>query len=429
MIPILTVSEYETIKIGNEFSKENKTITKYQANFIDKWEKQHRKTVFKWGYNKIIPQQWVGILGVPGLQIEILPKIKIQGEKNIRRNLLYMLSIAMKVPFRVNDVGNFQTGKISFLECYIQVFIDKLIWAIKKGIIHNYVQTENNENFIRGKLVITKQLQKNIFNKTKFFIRYDEYSINNVANRILKATIIKLINIAQSKLNQKNLHLLKEYFSEIDERKFCLTDFSKLNLTRTDQYYYEIFEMCRLFWREQLPDFYSGEVKTFNLLFDMNKIYEKFIYNLLVKYQKEILNEEIYIENKNNHQNKYLFRNNINRGVFKLVPDIIISHKMNKKIIKIIDTKWKILDKEKQNMGINQADIYQMYTYAREFDCKEIFLLYPQIDDDYQKLPAYHNETFLDRKIRLTICTVNLNINLPDELNKIIEELKMHFRD
>ncbi|MGZ4161857.1 MAG: hypothetical protein ACXVNF_13815 [Neobacillus sp.] len=72
---ILTVYEHQTIQIGNHFDAEKRTITSSQAAQIGKLESGAKKTIFKWGYQQLTPQQWVGYLEIPGLQIEILPKI------------------------------------------------------------------------------------------------------------------------------------------------------------------------------------------------------------------------------------------------------------------------------------------------------------------------------------------------------------------
>ena len=48
----------------------------------------------------------------------------------------------------------------------------------------------------------------------------------------------------------------------------------------------------------------------------------------------------------------------------------------------ILDTKWKsLVDKPRLNYGISQADMYQMYAYAKKYDTSEIWLLYPVNED------------------------------------------------
>ena len=52
----------------------------------------------------------------------------------------------------------------------------------------------------------------------------------------------------------------------------------------------------------------------------------------------------------------------------------------------IYDTKWKILDKSKNNYGISQADMYQMYAYHKKYDnAQSVTLIYPKVDDNLPK--------------------------------------------
>ena len=50
--------------------------------------------------------------------------------------------------------------------------------------------------------------------------------------------------------------------------------------------------------------------------------------------------------------------------------------------IVILDTKWKsLINNEKNNYGISQQDMYQMYAYSKKYDTSEIWLLYPVNDE------------------------------------------------
>jgi 5-methylcytosine-specific restriction enzyme subunit McrC len=48
--------------------------------------------------------------------------------------------------------------------------------------------------------------------------------------------------------------------------------------------------------------------------------------------------------------------------------------------LRIYDTKWKMLNTSKPDLGVSQADIYQMASYASRYDCDQISLLYPRDD-------------------------------------------------
>ena len=62
------------------------------------------------------------------------------------------------------------------------------------------------------------------------------------------------------------------------------------------------------------------------------------------------------------------------RRQFALRPDIVM--KRGERTV-ILDTKWKsLVDNERVNYGISQADMYQMYAYSKKYDTSEIWLLY-----------------------------------------------------
>lgn len=423
MLSTLSVREYEPIKIGQHFSKHEKTITRSQAKLLEKFEKKQGKTIFTWGNNKVTPQQWVGVFGIADLQIEVLPKLALGGEEDfIRKNLIYMLSVAKEVPLRVQDLGRMNTAKAPLLECFIMVFIDKLNNAIKKGIIHDYSSIEENSYFLKGKLNVSMQLRKNLLNRNKFYVSYDEFTTNNIPNRILKATIVKLMNISSSSQNVKRLHIINTSFANINEREFSITDFNRLVLTPTfKQNYNEVFEMSKMFWREEIPNLQDGSSDMFGILFDMNVVYEKFVQNLLINNQDSFASNNI-IQTNQMDNSKFLLKTQV-RGAFKLKPDIFIFNTSLNQTVSIIDTKWKILKANKPNLGINQKDIYQMYVYAREFDVEMITLLYPHSEGLPKIMPVYFNDTFSDKKLEIRIKTLNLNFKFPEEIDKVLAQL------
>ncbi|WP_435168488.1 McrC family protein [Paenibacillus glycanilyticus] len=424
---IISVREHEPIYIGESFSSEKKIITRSQAALLERLEKEQGKAIFNWGNKKIIPLQWVGVANIGNLQIEILPKLYNDGNSQIRKNLLYMIAVAKIVPFRVQEISNFDTQKHTFLECFIRVFIDRLGYAYKTGIIHQYNDTEENASFLRGKLKMKQQLRKNIFNKSRFFVQHDEYSMHNLINRIIKATVEKLITISKLQTNIKDLQFFRDLLSEVDAKGFVPKEFDKLLIPRTvHQSYYDILEMCKVIWREESPNLSSGKLQGFSLLFDMNVIYERFIQELISDRKFDILPPDTITISNRRGNSKFLFKNEYGNGIFRLLPDNVIYDEKRHGCLKIIDTKWKLLKPSERNFGISQSDIYQMYAYAREYSCKKVILLYPTDKEDFnvRDFPKFNNVTFPTQDITIYISTINLNCKLPEEIHIIKQQLK-----
>jgi 5-methylcytosine-specific restriction enzyme subunit McrC len=62
--------------------------------------------------------------------------------------------------------------------------------------------------------------------------------------------------------------------------------------------------------------------------------------------------------------------------LFVLKPDIALE-RPGEGIEAILDTKWKLLDEADKKLGISQADLYQMTSYAVRYGCNRVGLIYP----------------------------------------------------
>lgn len=104
-----------------------------------------------------------------------------------------------------------------------------------------------------------------------------------------------------------------------------------------------------------------------------------------------------------------------------LMPDIIVSGDSGGKSRLILDTKWKRLQTSDENpkSGVSQADIYQLFAYAKHYGCRDNILLYPKVKDVG---PApYCLMTDNDTKIRIEL--INLNRDLRGDQSAFLDEL------
>ena len=67
---------------------------------------------------------------------------------------------------------------------------------------------------------------------------------------------------------------------------------------------------------------------------------------------------------------------------FLMQPDILLQEKKGEGAKFILDAKWKDLDtsSDAPKYGIDQADLYQLYAYAKGYGCKAVALVYPQTE-------------------------------------------------
>ena len=328
---------------------------------------QYLKITTKNGFGKVLQaQNYVGVIQTKdGTTIEILPKIKNATTEKSKDILIKMLKTLKNSPFKNLSVANLKSSKIPLFEIFISMFLEELTVLVRNGIKSDYISKEENLKFLKGKLKISEQIKYNTIHKERFFVQYEEFISNRVENRLIKTTLQFLYN--KSKLN-KNQQRIREFlfvFDEIEISHNIKTDFSKIELNRQMKDYQQVLLWCKTFLCENSFSPYKGNDIAFALLFDMNLLFESFVYSYLKKSSNF---QDIKSQDRTHH---LAYENSIGR--FRLKPDIVIN---GGKII--ADTKWKILSEDKAYNGVLQDDMYQLYAYGTKYDnCEKMYLIYP----------------------------------------------------
>ena len=366
---ILKEFEYLQYKDNTKDNFIKKDIFDSLEKFVLENEKtaQYLKITTKNGFGKVLQaQNYVGVIQTKdGTTIEILPKIKNATTEKSKDILIKMLKTLKNSPFKNLSVANLKSSKIPLFEIFISMFLEELTVLVRNGIKSDYISKEENLKFLKGKLKISEQIKYNTIHKERFFVQYEEFISNRVENRLIKTTLQFLYN--KSKLN-KNQQRIREFlfvFDEIEISHNIKTDFSKIELNRQMKDYQQVLLWCKTFLFENSFSPYKGNDIAFALLFDMNLLFESFVYSYLKKSSNF---QDIKSQDRTHH---LAYENGIGR--FRLKPDIVIN---GGKII--ADTKWKILSEDKAYNGVLQDDMYQLYAYGTKYDnCEKIYLIYP----------------------------------------------------
>lgn len=293
-----------------------------------------------------------------------------------RNFLIHCLGALLNISFKNTDLASLDTAKIPLLEIFIQMFIQEFERICQRGIFHQYIEVEKNRNMLKGRLLFNQQLRFNLTHKERFYSLSDEYSIDNLLNAIIKTTLVFLKN--KTSVISTKLHQAIEIFDEVSVLQHCKIDFSKCLYSRHYHYYENILKWCEVFLQNKSFITHSGDSKAYALLFPMERLFEAFV-ALMLKKQNKDYSIGIQVAKRSliqwNNGPKFLLR-----------PDLYIQKQKDKRKIKIIaDTKWKILDPKDPKLGISQADLYQLFTYAKIYDVKEVWIFYPRIYQSKQK--------------------------------------------
>ena len=325
--------------------------------------------------NGVQANNYVGVLQTKsGLTIEILPKIAGRTEEatdtRVRQLFLEMLKAVRSINGKTFKLTNLNAKKNNLLEVFISMFLNGSDMIIKRGLKSSYVTVQSNEKFLKGKLLMTQQLRRNIVNQSYFFNEYDEFMTNSAENQLIKTTLEYLLKNSR---DNNNLRIIREqlvYFEFVDLTNSPEQTFQKVSIGRNYTYYEQTLDWCRIFLSRKSFTSFKGSSLAFAVLFPMEEVFEAYIAYMM---KKSIPDANVSAQDK-----KYsLFdRTNETKAGYRLRPDLVVRFEDNRTTI--ADTKWKVLD----STGPSQTDLYQMYAYYTRYRHKsenvdKVVLIYP----------------------------------------------------
>ena len=373
---------------------------------------------FKITKDAIVPQNFVGTIPLDDIQIEILSKIPLV-ENNIEAEKIRFLEILQSIDYFKEKI--FSNSKIeitdtSILEIFIHLFIEEVEKIIKKGLIYRYVDKNENFNVFKGKLDINNHIKYNFSHKEKFFMKFDEFSVDSLENITIKLTIQKLKKISVNLKNKENLNKIGHYFENVSILDGSIDNLKYLTFDRMNDYYKNAIQWAKIFLNNQSSSIFStnnGEIPS--ILFPMETIFENYIANKLVNIIQEKSYNQLAIKVQDNSCSIFssISLNNvkIDNNILRIRPDIVIKNKDAKEIF-ILDTKWKILNKLDDKFKISTEDVYQMLAYVKTYSdrnknkyiCKKAYLIYPATN--------MNQSTFFTKDDKLIFNTDDFELNI-----------------
>ncbi|MBC5731944.1 McrC family protein [Pseudoflavonifractor sp. NSJ-25] len=329
------------------------------------------------GVGKVITaKNYVGVITTrDGTEIEILPKLTIEGDDSdqaVRKVFLTMLRTVQEAPFKTFRTAHLNTSRMRLLDLFVRMFLDEAHRLIQRGLKSDYTARQDNEPCVRGKIVFSEHIRKNLLHRERIFVEYDVFSVDCPENRLVKSTAVYLQRHATDLQNRKDLRIVLSVMDQVPVSKHVEQDFLRCGQSRSMADYRRLLELCRVFLQGKSFTAFSGGEAALALLFPMERVFESYVAAVLRRHL-DSRQYRVHVQAKG----KYLFE--LPRKQFALRPDLVIED-LNSGERTILDTKWKLLSPQWHNYGISQADMYQMYAYQKEYAAKQVVLLYPDCE-------------------------------------------------
>lgn len=305
-----------------------------------------------------------------GQIIEILPKIaKGDSEKDkakarsVFRKML--ASCYGQEARRITDVSLETKKDFPIFEYYVQRYLEEVDRLVLAGVKKNYAKVRANEPFLKGKLLVSKQITKNAADKAHFQIEYSRYIEDIPQNRIVVSTLHKLAKITTDSSLAAWCNRSIAKLDGIPQSKNITADLqSSLASNRLFSDYTNLITWSSQFLLNKGFTSFKGNTVNCALLFDAAKLFESYIAHLFRKYASDFIvspqdTSHFFIHKLNDKMDQV-------EPLFKLRPDLVAVPKNPAARTVILDTKWKTLNDSKTS-GISIQDLYQLYAYGHKY--------------------------------------------------------------
>lgn len=360
--------------------------------------------------------QYVGVIQVDGLIIEIHPKADKDDDDNKWKGvLLKMLQACGKLKADSTGAANVKRQHLNLLEVYFELYLHEVESLVRKELIKQYRKKTKNTKALKGKLEFAGHIRNNLVHKERFYTTHQTYDRNHFLHQVLSKALGIVSQFTNGSRLQDVANRVQLNFPEVENVAITSKQLNEMQLNRKSLGYKNALELARLIILNYSPDISSGKEKMLSLLFDMNELWETYI---LKQLQKTCVDTDIEVSGQ---ESKSFWGNN------SLRPDIVL--RQNGKTY-IIDTKWKRPNRSAASVN----DLRQMYTYCRFWDAEKAMLLYPgnytenkfmsYLTDDYSK--QNDDGTFeIDHQCKMGFVSVlqrdnNLNDMLGHEIIEMV---------
>ncbi|SDK84305.1 5-methylcytosine-specific restriction enzyme subunit McrC [Catalinimonas alkaloidigena] len=375
----LTVFEHDTLSVGP-------TVTAKHVQALLRYAERSGHRFLTPVYQGVRLNSWVGSVQVGDLQLEILPKTGRQGHAELWRKALPDLLRACRL-LPVKQAEALQAPTPGTLpEQYAQHYLSILeqLWA--QGLRRHYQAEEGNLPFWRGKVVMRQQLRQNYLHQERCYTRHTRYAIDHPVHQLLYQALEALASWPLAASLQVQRRRLRQEWPITTPLPDATARAEQLIKTAWNDTYRQALVLARLILTHTRVDGQGGPDHVHALLFDMNRLFEEYVYRQLKAHETEAL--------RITRQCSRLFWE-----TRSIRPDILIEAGDQRWVL---DTKWKTSRRGQPD----DDDLKQMYVYTHYYGADCAVLLYPQTNEASDFHGSYHRTPRLSASDRPHACRV-----------------------
>jgi 5-methylcytosine-specific restriction enzyme subunit McrC len=337
----------------------------------------------------------------------------------IIKNIYYMLTYAFQV-LKQPHYDEIAAEDFENIHDLLAAILAKGVTKqLKQGLYKEYITESDNLSVLRGKLDIYRTINNKLQRKQLLSCEYDELSVNNIFNQIIKTTAFILIN--QYSVKEKYRKALKKampFFSDVDSIDPKSIKWNMLTFQKNNQNYKMLLNICCFVLDSLLLTTDKGEYKMATFLDDhrMSQLFEKFVLEYYRYHYPDLRASASQIT--------WI----VDEGIIDYLPNMEtdITLRYGEKTL-IIDTKYysRVMQVHYGTHKFHSNNLYQIFTYVKNMDegntgNVEGMLLYAKTDET---IARDHDYILSGSKIGIRTLDLNTSFsNISDRLNTIAEQ-------
>lgn len=333
-------------------------------------------------------KSYVGVIQIGALTLEILPKADKRTtateevhNKELRKwhdALLRMLAITRHINVESVSEASLKKRHHSIIDLYFELFLNEVENLLHHGLLRKYRKEKGNLPVLKGRLDFGQNIQRNFIHQEHFYTHHQVYDQDHLINQILFRALTILSRITTSPFISDRLARIRLDFPEVKHVDIQPLHFDRLTEDRKNIHYREALKIARMIILNYSPDIKGGGEDLLALLFDMNKLWEEYIYRTVLKSKTDQI--QVRFQNSKTFWHSKMFSKTIR-------PDLVIEKGGE---TYIIDTKWKVIDSLKPD----DDDLKQIFSYNLYWKSYHGMLLYPSTGGSINSIQGTYKEGF-----------------------------------
>lgn len=258
--------------------------------------------------------------------------------------------------------------RASLFDLYLETYLHEVEELVHQGLVKRYARQQDNLEVLKGRILFNRHLTQNLIHRERFYVEYERYCRDNHFNRILKCATAIVARSARSPRLQGEAKRLTLRLEDVADVPVTDKLFARLRYDRNTERYRKAMTLARLIILNRQPDISAGNTEVMAILFDMNALFEEYIYRQL----RRAAQQQTGITVSSQPSYHFWQTGGMQR---KLRPDIIVAFNQERQKI-ALDTKWKVPAGDYPDDG----DLRQIFAYTVRTGARYGYLLYPRVD-------------------------------------------------